>query len=415
MAVTELDLLPRLADVAAGHAREASPDDAVDGVPSRWVVTPQDIGQVSAVMSVAHENRLAVVPRGAATKLRWGAPPDRLDVVLDMTEVDQLVEHAAGDLIAVVEAGRRLDTLQNDLGSAGQRLAVDLARSGTVGGLVATASTGPGRLHYGPVRDLVIGTTMVRADGVIARAGGKVVKNVAGYDLGKLLTGSFGTVGVIVSVAFRLHPIPETSRWVCVEVRSSSEAVELSQRVVHSHLVPTAAELDLLAGGLGTLAVRLDGIAPGVAARSGEAVELLGTGAEILEDAPAWWGSEPGDGASVLLKVSYEVAALAGVLDTAAEAAAESAASVSVRGSVAVGTLLVAVDGDAQAAIAVVERLRAAAPSFGGAVIILEAPREIKSAVDVWGPVRGLELMRRVKDQFDPEQLLSPGRFVGGI
>ena len=115
-------------------------------------------------------------------------------MVLDLTGLDQLVEHTAGDLVAVVQAGRRLDDLAEDLAAAGQRLAVDPPRRGTVGGLVATAATGPARLFAGPVRDLVIGVTVVRADGVLAKSGGKVVKNVAGYDLGKLLTGSFGTL-----------------------------------------------------------------------------------------------------------------------------------------------------------------------------------------------------------------------------
>ncbi|EBP5695887.1 FAD-binding oxidoreductase, partial [Salmonella enterica] len=155
-----------------------------------------------------------VVVRGAGTKLGWGRDPERLDVVLDTTALDTLVEHAAGDLIAVVGAGRRLADLQDDLSGADQRLGVDPSRAGTVGGAVATAATGPMRLAHGAVRDLVIGMTMVRADGVVAHSGGKVVKNVAGYDLGKLLTGSFGTLGVITEVAFRLHPVPAGRTWV---------------------------------------------------------------------------------------------------------------------------------------------------------------------------------------------------------
>jgi glycolate oxidase FAD binding subunit len=256
----------------------------------------------------------------------------------------------------------------------------------------------------------------------VARAGGKVVKNVAGYDLGKLLTGSFGTLGIMTSVSVRLHPIPEATAWVCLSVQSSSHAAELSQRVLHSHLVPTAAELDMPAEGPGTLVVRLDGIAPGVTARVVEAQDLLATGTdapEVLDGAPSWWGTEPGDGSGVLLKVSHEVAALEAVLDAVSGAAQAAGGTAHTRGSAAVGTLYVSVgSGGTLGSVDVgvlVARLRAAAPSFGGAVVVLEAPAEVKAALDVWGPVRGLELMRRVKDQFDPERLLSPGRFVGGI
>jgi len=169
--------------------------------------------------------------------------------VLELGRLDALVDHAAGDLVAVVGAGRRLDDLQADLTAAGQWFAVDPTRRGTVGGLVATADTGPTRLVHGPVRDLVIGATMVRADGVIAHAGGRVVKNVAGYDLSKLLTGSFGTLAVLTQVAVRLHPVPEMGRWVVVPVSSTRHANELVQRVVHSQLVVTACELEHPAGG----------------------------------------------------------------------------------------------------------------------------------------------------------------------
>jgi glycolate oxidase FAD binding subunit len=403
MSVDAPGLVGRLEEAASGRVRDAGPDDAVDGVSARVVVSPTDHEAVSRVMSVCQELGLAVVPRGGGTHLGWGAPPSRLDVVLDLTGMDRLVEHTAGDLVAVVQAGRRLDDLQADLGKAGQWLAVDPPRRGTVGGLVATASTGPIRLSSGPVRDLVIGATVVRADGVVAKSGGKVVKNVAGYDLGKLLTGSFGTLAVLTQVALRLHPLPERSTWVCVPVTSPTVAQDTVLRIAHSHLVPSGVELDWQ-DGKGELAVRLDGIPKGVEARTADAEELLGPGASSREEPPTWWGTEPStDG--VLVKVTHEVASLGEVL-----------AAVSgrhTRGSAGVGTLYVAVGTDA--APQFVGDLRRAANRFGGAVVILEGPPEVKEAVDVWGPVRGLDLMRRVKEQFDPNRVLSPGRFVGGI
>jgi glycolate oxidase FAD binding subunit len=403
MTVDAPELVGRLEDASGGRVRDAAPADAVDGVSARVVVSPTDQDAVARVLSVCQEIGLAVVPRGGGTKLGWGAAPSRVDVVLDLSGLDRLVEHTAGDLVAVVQAGRRLDDLQADLGQAGQWLAVDPPRRGTVGGLVATASTGPIRLYAGPVRDLVIGATVVRADGVVAKSGGKVVKNVAGYDLGKLFTGSYGTLGVLSQVALRLHPLPERSTWVCVPVTSPTAARDAVLRVAHSHLVPSGVELDWH-DGAGELAVRLDGIPNGVAARTADAEELLGPGATSRDEPPEWWGAEP-SGGEVLLKVTHEVASLGEVLAAVGDR--------HTRGSAGVGTLYVSVP--AEPAAEVVAGLRSAAPRFGGAVVVLDAPLDVKAQLDVWGPVRGLELMRRVKDQFDPNRVLSPGRFVGGI
>jgi glycolate oxidase FAD binding subunit len=401
----------RLSEAVQGSMAAASDADQVGGMRPRWVASPASVDEVSAVLRLASDSDLAVVPRGAGTRLQWGTPPSRCDLVLDLTRLDGLVEHTAGDLVAVAQAGMQLDDLQARLASAGQWLAADPPRRGTVGGLVATAATGPTRLLHGPVRDLVIGTTMVRADGVVAKSGGKVVKNVAGYDLGKLLTGSYGTLGVIVQVAFRLHPLPERSQWVTVPVRSATEVQDVVLRVAHSHLVAAGVELDWT-GGSGAVSVRLDGIPSGVEARTQDALTLLGSHAAESDAAPSWWGTEPAGG-DVLLKATTEVASLGRVLAAIDTAAAAAGANAHTRGSAAVGTLDVAVQGGDPAAV--VGRLREAAPSFGGTVVVLDAPPEVKAALDVWGPVRGLDLMRRVKDQFDHHRVLSPGRFVGGI
>ena len=411
MSTLATDVESRLSEAVQGSLASGSDGDQVGGMRPRWVASPASVDEVSAVLTLASDSGLVVVPRGAGTRLQWGAAPDRCDVVLDLTRLDGLVEHTSGDLVAVVQAGMRLDDLQARLASAGQWLAVDPPRRGTVGGLVATAATGPTRLLHGPVRDLVIGTTMVRADGVVAKSGGKVVKNVAGYDLGKLLTGSYGTLGVIVQVSFRLHPLPETSRWVTVPVRSATEAQDVVLRVAHSHLVAAGVELEW-PGGSGEISVRLDGIPSGVEARTLDALDLLGVGAADSDSTPDWWGTDPTAG-EVLLKVTHEMASLGRALAAVDGAAAAVGAKARTRGSAAVGTLEVALDGGDPAAV--VGRLRDAAPAFGGTVVVLDALPEVKAALDVWGPVRGLDLMRRVKDQFDPHRVLSPGRFVGRI
>lgn len=410
-------IFEKLNAATEGHAVEATEADAVDRMPARWVARPGSTEQTADVMRVAADHDLAVVVRGSGTRLTWGARPERVDLVLDTTRMENVVEHAAGDLIVVVGAGRRLDDLQADLAGSGQWLAVDPARRGTVGGVIATAATGPTRLLHGPVRDLLIGMTMVRADGVVAHSGGKVVKNVAGYDVAKLFTGSYGTLGVITQAAFRLHPLPEARRWVSVPVTDPDEICALVQQVIHSQLVPTAVELDRPATGDATLCLLLEGIRPGVESRTAEALDLLGAGATAGDDAPDWWGADPLVGGEVLLKVTHEIAGLAHLLGALDDACAATGLTAHLRGSVAVGAMTVGLSSpaDASAVARCVESLRQHAPTFGGSVVVLEAPGDLKADLDVWGPVRGLELMRAVKHRFDPERRLAPGRFVGGI
>jgi glycolate oxidase FAD binding subunit len=412
-------VLEQLLEATTDHAGDAADGEGVDGVPARWVAAPGSAEQASAVMRVAAEHDLAVVVRGAGTKLGWGHPPERVDLLLDTGRMDTVVEHAAGDLIVVAGAGCRLTDLQARLAGAGQWLAVDPARGGTLGGLVATASTGPTRHLRGPVRDLLIGARVVRADGVRAHSGGKVVKNVAGYDVGKLLTGSYGTLAVLTEVAFRLHPLPPTRTWVSVPVVSVAEAHAVTQRVVHSQLAPTAVELDRPAGGGWALSLLLEGIAAGVEGRTERALDLLGTAATASGDPPPWWGREPFGLTGTALKLTFEIAGLRQLLTALQESAAACGLLVDGRGSVGVGTLLAGVRGATEpepgAVARLVSGLRQRAASYGGSVVVLDAPPHVKAAVDVWGPVPALDLMRAVKSRFDPQRRLAPGRFVGGI
>jgi glycolate oxidase FAD binding subunit len=413
-------ILEQLQAATQGHAEVATEADAVDRMPPRWVALAGSTEQTAAVMRVAADSELAVVVRGAGTKLTWGARPERVDLVLDTTRMDALVEHAAGDLIAVVGAGRRLDDLQVDLAGSGQRLGVDPARRGTLGGLIATAATGPTRLVHGPVRDLLIGVTIVRADGVVARAGGKVVKNVAGYDVGKLLTGSLGTLAVVTQAAFHLHPLPEARTWVSVPVTEAHGIHALVQQVVHSQLVPSAVELDRPPRGRATLCLLLEGIPPGVESRTAKALDLMGADATASDHAPDWWGSEPVAPDECLVKLTHEIAGVAHLLEALDDACAATGLTSHLRGSVAVGTVAVGLADsarrvDARALADCIATLRQRARAFGGSVVVLEAPGELKAELDVWGQVGGLQLMRAVKAQFDPERRLAPGRFVGGI
>jgi glycolate oxidase FAD binding subunit len=216
MSTSTSDTLPDTARSALGSAcdvTDARDTDAVDGVLPCVVAHPASTAEVSEVLRAATAHGLAVVARGRGTKMTWGRPPTRLDVVVDLARMDAVLDHAAGDLIVETQAGTALADVQTAVTGAGQRLALDSPVPGSsVGGALATNLSGPGRLAVGSARDLLIGLTVVRVDGVVAKAGGRVVKNVAGYDLGKLAIGSFGTLAVVTDAIFRLHPLPAARR-----------------------------------------------------------------------------------------------------------------------------------------------------------------------------------------------------------
>jgi glycolate oxidase FAD binding subunit len=443
------DVIPRRLANAAAELRVADEADAVAGVRPSFVASPASTEEASAVLAAAAELGLAVVPRGAGTRLDWGLPPSRCDLVVDTRRLDQVLEHAAGDLVVRVQAGVRLARLAEVLGAAGQRLALDPPgrayqagadqadgdQGGTVGGLIATGVAGPLRLRYGAPRDLLIGITMVRSDGTVARAGGKVVKNVAGYDLGKLLAGSYGTLGLITEATFRLHPRPPAAAWVSLASGDPDAAAAALLAAGGSALAPSAAELDW-PGGDAPLAVSvlLEGDPEGVAERADRLTGLL-DGAAVSDEPPPWWGRGPaaaGDG--TVLRIAFWAGRLAAVLAAVRAAAATTGADPAVGGSAAAGVLHAALPAATPADVVAsfVTELRAglrAGPASatadsipagilpagaGTSVVVLHAPPAVTRAVDVWGPVPALTLMQAVKDQFDPEHRLAPGRFAGG-
>ncbi|MBA2955686.1 FAD-binding protein [Nocardioides sp. MAH-18] len=360
------------------------------------VARPSTTAEVAEVLRDAAARGHTVVPTGRGTKLSWGMPVEP-DVLVDLSGMDRVVDHQAGDLIVVAEAGARLADVQALVGGARQRLALDETVPGaSIGGTIATNASGPQRLLAGTARDLLIGVTVVRADGVVAKAGGRVVKNVAGYDVGKLMVGSFGTLAVVTEAVFRLHPEPEARRWVSVEPDDLPDAV---RAVVHSQAAPWAVEVDG-----GTLSVLLGGRTDGVDARARTIADLVG--GDVSSTAPPWWGTCPWAEGETGLKITFLLSGLRDVLAAAADVGAR------VRGSAGSGVVHAAVADGVPDALA---RLREAAARHDGTVVVVDAPPEVKAAVDVWGPVPALDLMRRVKREFDPDHRLSPGRFVGGI
>jgi glycolate oxidase FAD binding subunit len=355
---------------------------------------------VDEVAAALRDTRGPVLPHGTRTKLDWGAPGGRVEVDLDLTGLAAVVEHNPGDLVVRVQAGARLADLQARLETHRQRLALDPPLGGTVGGITATNAAGPLRHRFGAPRDLLIGVTVVRADGVVAKAGGKVVKNVAGYDLMKLFCGSWGTLGVVVETAWRLHPLPAAVRAVLV---ADEDPVPVVRRLVRSRLAPSAVELSGCPGQW-TVTVLFEG---GERAVTEQAASV--GGGRVLDHRPEGLGAWPGT--PVVLKVAHAPSGLRALLDALPPGARLTHAA-----AVGVGLVGLPGEGTAGGAAATVAALRAALAAYDGSVVVLRAPDAVKRAVDVWGDVGdALPLMRRVKRQFDPDGVFAAGRFVGGI
>lgn len=381
-------------------ASAAMTGPAAGGAPQ--LMQPTSVEELADVMRGAASGHLSVRARGTGTKWTWGGLGAEPDVVVDLSGMNAVIEHAAGDLVATVQAGTPLADVQHAVGDARQWLALDPPQpQGTIGGVVATAQSGPRRLRFGTPRDLLIGVTVVLSDGTVARSGGKVVKNVAGYDLGKLFTGSFGTLGVIAECTFRLHPLAPARRVVTITCDNPADAV---RAVMRSVVVPTALEWDG-----GRVHILIESIESAAQAQAEQVVEIAG--GIVSDTLPIGFGASPWQPGDVALKVTHRLSALGGVADLLRETLPDAR----IRAHAGSGVVEVGWPAAPDEAARVVDGLRARLAEHDGSVVVVDAPPEVKAAVDVWGPVRGLTTMRRIKERFDPERRMSPGRFVGGI
>jgi len=404
--------------------REGEAADAIGGVVPAFAASPGSTSEAAALLRVAAEHELAVVPRGSGSRLGWGLPPSRCDLVVDTLRMDAVVEHAAGDLVARVQAGARMGDVARLLAGAVQEIALDVPAGATVGGVVASGLAGPRRLRYGSPRDLLIGITVVRADGTVAKSGGKVVKNVAGYDLGKLFAGSVGTLGLITEATFRLHPLAEARAFVVAEYGSVAGVCDAVAAAANSQLVASAVELSRSSPGSPVrIGVLLEGSADGAAARASRMADLLSPAtpgsAEVSASAPPWWSGPPEASDGTLIRVSFWVSALGGVLDAIDEAARSTGISPQLTGSAGAGVLYVSCP-PTGAAAAFVAALRGALEHGRGRVVVLAASAPVRDVLAASGGMAGthqpaLSLMRAVKDQFDPGHRMAPGRFPEGI
>ena len=412
--------------VASPAARAASDADAILGVRPREVYTPGTVGEAAAVLAEKARASASVAFIGSGTSLGLGRPPRKLDAVLRTERLDRILEHAPSDQIVVVEAGVTLGALQRAVAAHGQRLALDppLAERRTIGGLVATNAFGPRRTRSGTLRDLVIGISLVRADGVVARGGGKVVKNVAGFDLPKMMIGSLGTLGLVATVTLRLHPLPETGVTLVARARTARGVRDLVAAMREAQLEPSAVAA-LLGDGLFDVAVRFEGFPAGVAEQRDRLLALVartpGDVCDALSDADARAFWERHDAARTAGPLRAKFAMLPSAFGEFSERVFPTLRDVVSEAALAVYPTLgisffSGFPSDAAAAAIAIAKARDFLAPGGCSLVLEEAPDGVRALADPWGPPPpSFALMRSLKEQLDPEARLNPGRFVGGI
>jgi glycolate oxidase FAD binding subunit len=406
-----------------------------DGLSGAKTERPTSTADVSSLL---RDTSGSVLFRGAGTKLGWAGRPDDADLVIDSRDLRGLLTHNAADLTASVSAGTALTALQDELAGDNQWLALDpptAADGATIGGLLAAGDSGPSRLRYGGLRDLVIGVTLVLADGTLARSGGHVIKNVAGYDLAKLLYGSLGSLAFIAEIVIRLHPRPQATATTRAAA-SAAQAAAVTQALMAGPLEPTAVEWtsgdsdrsnpdgsDVRRPPTGgELLVRFDGSAAGVQTQTEALRGLLGANAldavEVgADDAAGVWRAHAatvtGADDETVARIATLPSRLVDVDRALHRAVEESGARATLVSSTALGLHTVRLSGRDPAAVArAMDALRRDALAAGGNVMLHRRPPEVEALLDALGPPPSTAaLLRRIKMQFDPANRCTPGRF----
>ena len=445
-----ISLSNMLADSLGSEAiepRERLPDYSVDGVVPEVVGWPKSVRAVSETVSIAAKERKVVIPWGGGTQMALGNAPREVDLVLALGRLNRIVFHEPDELVASVEGGITLESLQVELAKKEQFLPIGapIPSRATIGGILASNATGPSGIGYGTARDWLIGIKIVNAEGWITKSGGKVVKNVTGYDLNKLYLGSLGTLGVIVEATFKVAPLPQESKTLVATYRSLISAIDSGWDLLRQSFYPHALYVvnrkiigrlpGLTAGPDVEAAVlaRFDGRKAAVARKLDESTSLMRqSGARAVEhltqgeSATLWrdvtdlgWSEEQTP--DLVTKVSI-VPSHAGSFLAALPAMSTPGFSTGVLVDLGMGRicLLWWADGQSPNSTAsildVISRVRERTLLHSGHVVVERCPVEAKGQIDVWGDsLEGIEIMRRIKREFDPTGMLNPGRFVGGI
>jgi FAD/FMN-containing dehydrogenases len=404
-----------------------APDNTIN-----CIIYPETQAQLSDVVACCAQNNWVILPCGSGSKLHWGGlvkvdPTTHYQeiIVVSCDRLNGLIEHAVGDLTVTVEPGIKYAELQATLAKTGQFLAIDPAypETATLGGIIATADTGSLRQRYRGVRDMLLGISLVRSDGKIAKAGGRVVKNVAGYDLMKLFTGSYGTLGIISQVTLRVYPIEEASGTV-VLVGERDHIAKATQTLLSSALTPVAVELlstnlvkELDLGKAVGLIVRFQTVIGSV---EEQLQKLLEVGNSLGLNCTRYCDYEVELWNKLKQKIWHshrktEIICKIGVMPNQAVETLNQVALETGLGLIHAGSGLGELHFNSVNPETILE-LRQWCESIGGFLTVLAAPLEIKQKLDVWGyNQNGLDMMRRIKQKFDPQNILNPHSFVGGI
>jgi glycolate oxidase FAD binding subunit len=414
---------------------------AVDGLTPKAVVNPGSVEEIAKVLAFAGAERLAVVPWGSGTKMAMGGIPRRVDLVLSTLRINRITEYDEPNLSLSVQAGATLAEVQKTLASTGKGSFLPLdppaGAQATIGGIIATNSSGPRRYLYNSARDLLLGLKAVLPNGDICAFGGKTVKNVSGYDMTKLMVGSFGSLGIITEITTKLLPLPEASATLLASFADLVKAGSLLRAVLHSVLLPSAMELldEKAAGSLGhparyLVAFSLEGVGEAVDRQVAEIVTMAkkdgAMETRVLrgeEDRLFWVGLRDfglAPGTPLILKANVAISKLVPTLAQYEKTAQAAGAPCAFIGHAGNGILTVFCgDGSTQKPGQMTEliaRFTAEAVRNAGNLVVESCPRELKEKVSVWGEPRSdYSVMRRLKETVDPAGVLNPGRFVGGI
>lgn len=397
----------------------------LDQIPAHLAL-PQTTQELAAVMALAHQQQWRILVVGQGSKLSWGALAHKIDLVVSTQKLNRLVDHAVGDMTVTVEAGMRFAKLQALLAQHNQWLPLDptYPDQATLGGILSTRDAGSLRHRYGSLRDLCLGLSFVRSDGQIAKAGGRVVKNVAGYDLMKLFSGAYGTLGIVTEITLRVYPLLEKTDTVLVS-GSPATIAALAEELLQSTLTPVI--LDIQADSKTeemTIKVQFQSLPESVSAQI-ERFQTMAKERSLRAVAPEDDAQETAFPNSIRCQVGVLSAEAVSSLAWFRQVAAEQ--NLSMQGKIYAGSglgqlhLTGHLTGDEaaldEAALKdVLRKWRSHCEASSGFLSILEAPITLKQTLDVWGySGNALGAMRKLKEQFDPQGLLNPGRFVGGI
>ena len=418
---------------------------SIEGMTPGVVARPVSPQGISEAMSVASEHSLSVAPLGGMTRTSLGNPPESLDLAIDMSGVNQVLAHNAADLTATVEAGITVSRVQEILAEHGQFLAIDppVPDRATIGGTLAVGWSGPMTWQNWSPRDIVIGMKTVMADGTITKTGGQVVKNVSGYDMARMHIGALGTLGIIAEVSFKLTPLPARQATVMATFDSDADCLDAALAVYGSSLTPLA--ISTLhgqhpgAGERGTgdarpsLVVRIGGRARSVQRQTDDVASIYRRSGAVQRDvmddngaATMWrrmgdfgWTEEttPVAGIRATALPSDTPRIIQYLQDTEDPAAlAWRAATQTAQGVVDIHWLNVEDEYSMEHARAAISRTIQAVRRVGGTAVVTHAPPPIKETLDVWGETTSaIDTMRNLKRQYDPNRVLNPGRFMGGI